>query len=185
MIPLSPQNSKVFVQRSTKEHRLFCLWFSVQWSTRADFTPITGEAEILDMSKPNCIVDLTQGRRYFFRAACGNLKGFGTYLTSTPASVVPSSWREIDNKEARLVAQHFSITFNLKCCFIRFEGRLKQLSHVMEEVRLIRPGSDIFENQGPQRRAQRKKTTIKQLFTAASKFQKNLKRFVTTTNVFR
>lgn len=59
----------------------------------------------------------------------------------------------------------------------RFEGRLKQLGHVMDEVKLIRPGSDILENQGPQRRTQRKKTTIKQLFTAASKFQKNLRRF--------
>lgn len=47
----------------------------------------------------------------------------------------------------------------------------------MIKVRLIRPGSsDILENQGPQRRTQRKKTTIKQLFTAASKFQKNLRR---------
>lgn len=73
----------------------------MQWSTRADFTPITGETEILDLTKPNCTIELTQGRRYFFRAACGNLKGFGTYLTSTPASVVPSSWREIDNKESR------------------------------------------------------------------------------------
>lgn len=62
--------------------------------------------------KPNCTVELTQGRRYFFRAACGNLKGFGTYLTSTPASVVPSSWREIDNKEARY-GIYFNVELNL------------------------------------------------------------------------
>lgn len=52
----------------------------------------------------------------------------------------------------------------------------KQMGHVMEEIKLLRPGSDILENQGPHRRTQRKKTTIKQLFTAASKFQKNLRR---------
>lgn len=78
---------------------------------------------------------------------------------------MPSSWREIDNKEQR------------------FSGRLKQLDSLMDEVKQIRPGSsEMLEmNQGPssshhQRRTQRKKTTIKQLFTAASKFQKNLRR---------
>lgn len=63
---------------------------------------ITGEKEITDVSNPNCSVDLTQGRRYFFRAACGNLKGFGAFLTSVPSSVVPSTWREIERKEQRL-----------------------------------------------------------------------------------
>lgn len=53
------------------------------------------------MSKTNCSIDLTQGRRYFFRAACGNLKGYGAFLTSTPSSVVPSTWREVDNKKSR------------------------------------------------------------------------------------
>lgn len=48
----------------------------------------------------------------------------------------------------------------------------------MEEVKLIRPGSEILDSQGPHRRTQRKKTTIKQLFTAASKFQKHLRRLV-------
>ncbi|XP_063915900.1 ankyrin repeat and fibronectin type-III domain-containing protein 1 isoform X2 [Zophobas morio] len=132
--------------------------FKVQWSTRADFSIISGEKELLDMSKTNCSIDLTQGRRYYFRAACGNLKGFGTFLTSTPSSVVPSSWREVDNKKSR------------------FDGRLRQLDQLMDEVKQLRPGSEILETPGPQRRTQRKKTTIKQLFTAASKFQKNLRR---------
>ncbi|KAJ8923141.1 hypothetical protein NQ315_001695 [Exocentrus adspersus] len=132
--------------------------FKVQWSTRADFSIITGEKEILDMSNPNCTIELTQGRRYFFRACCGNLKGYGAFFTSTPSSVVPSTWRELDQKEPR------------------FNNRLKQLDQLMEEVKQVRPGSEILEAQGPQRRAQRKKTTIKQLFTAASKFQKNLRR---------
>ncbi|XP_068913325.1 ankyrin repeat and fibronectin type-III domain-containing protein 1 isoform X2 [Tenebrio molitor] len=132
--------------------------FKVQWSTRADFSIISGEKELLDMSKTNCSIDLTQGRRYFFRAACGNLKGYGAFLTSTPSSVVPSTWREVDNKKSR------------------FEGRQRQLEQLMDEIKQVRPGSEILENPGPQRRTQRKKTTIKQLFTAASKFQKNLRR---------
>ncbi|KAK9717688.1 Ankyrin repeats (3 copies) [Popillia japonica] len=75
--------------------------FKVQWSTRADFAHISGEKEIFDMNNANCVIDLTQGRRYFFRASCGNLKGYGTYVSSTPESVVPSSWREVDSRESR------------------------------------------------------------------------------------
>lgn len=58
----------------------------------------------------------------------------------------------------------------------RFSGKLKMLDQLLEEVKEYRPGSELLECQGPQRRVQRKKTTIKQLFTAASKFQKNLRR---------
>ncbi|XP_045478231.1 uncharacterized protein LOC123683318 isoform X2 [Harmonia axyridis] len=132
--------------------------YKVQWSTRPDFSIITGETEILDLSKPNCSIDLTQGRKYFFRASCGNLKGFGAFITSIPNSVIPSCWREVNMKKSR------------------FEGRLEQLECLLEEVRRVRPGTEMLETPNPQRRMQRKKTTIKQLFTAASKFQKNLRR---------
>ncbi|XP_060521870.1 ankyrin repeat and fibronectin type-III domain-containing protein 1 isoform X2 [Cylas formicarius] len=148
----------VRLQEPTVQESPIATKFRVQWSTRSDFSIITGEKEITDMSNPKCVVDLTQGRRYFFRACCGNLKGFGTFLVSTPSSVVPSTWREIDNKKPR------------------FGGRLKQLEQLMEEVKQFRPGSEILETPGPTRRVPRKKTTIKQLFTAASKFQKHLRR---------
>ena len=70
----------------------------MQWSTRADFSNIVGERELMDwrsfhgtMGTQCHITNLTQGRRYFLRAACGNVKGWGPYKTSIPASVVPSS----------------------------------------------------------------------------------------------
>lgn len=70
----------------------------MQWSTRADFSNIVGERELMDwrsfhgtMGTQCHISGLTQGRRYFLRAACGNVKGWGPYKTSVPASVVPSS----------------------------------------------------------------------------------------------
>lgn len=81
----------------------FFLLLPVQWSTRPDFSIITGETEILDLSKPNCSIDLTQGRKYFFRASCGNLKGFGAFITSIPNSVIPSCWREVNMKKSRSV----------------------------------------------------------------------------------
>ncbi|XP_030754413.1 uncharacterized protein LOC115881170 isoform X2 [Sitophilus oryzae] len=133
--------------------------FLVQWSTRPDFSIISGTEELTDMSNLRCQVELTQGRRYYFRASCGNLKGYGMYRASTPASVTPSTWREIEQKDPRYGESN------------------NQLDQLIEEVRQLRPGSEMLESAGPsQRRAQRKKTTIKQLFTAASKFQKNLKR---------
>lgn len=60
----------------------------------------------------------------------------------------------------------------------RFEGRLKQLDQLVEEVKQARPGCELLEIPVSQRRTQRKKTTIKQLFSAASKFQKNLRRYI-------
>lgn len=77
----------------------FCpLSTAVQWSTRADFNNVVGERELLDwisyhgtMGAQCLIAGLTQGRRYFLRAACGNVKGWGSYRNSVPASVVPSS----------------------------------------------------------------------------------------------
>lgn len=72
--------------------------FSVQWSSRADFSNIVGEREVNEWNSfqstmgANCrITDLTQGRRYFFRACCGNIKGWGQYRVSIPSSVTPSS----------------------------------------------------------------------------------------------
>lgn len=51
-----------------------------------------------------------------------------------------------------------------------------QLDKLLEEMKSYRPDMEILENQNEQRRIPKKKTTIKQLFTVASKFQKNLRR---------
>lgn len=57
----------------------------------------------------------------------------------------------------------------------RFEGRLEQLNTLFTDIR--RP-EYTQETPAVQRRNHKKKTTIKQLFTATSKFQKNLRRGV-------
>ncbi|KAL9894742.1 ankyrin repeat and fibronectin type III domain containing protein wide awake isoform 2-T2 [Glossina fuscipes fuscipes] len=143
--------------------------FKVQWSTRADFSNVVGERELMDwcsfhgtMGTQYQINGLTQGRRYFLRAACGNVKGWGDYKTSVPASVIPSSWRDLNNREDRYL------------------GRQLILDNLFTAVRLARP-ADVSEltldtNQSNQRKNPKKKTTIKQLFSVASKFQKHLRR---------
>uniref|UniRef100_A0A6P4E8Y2 Uncharacterized protein LOC108041180 isoform X1 n=1 Tax=Drosophila rhopaloa TaxID=1041015 RepID=A0A6P4E8Y2_DRORH len=142
--------------------------FKVQWSTRADFNNIVGESELLEwisfhgtMGAQCHISGLTQGRRYFLRAACGNVKGWGAFRTSVPASVVPSTWRDLENREDRFVGRH------------------RILDNLFTAVRLARP-ADVSEltldPANAQRRNPKKKTTIKQLFSVTSKFQKTLRR---------
>ncbi|XP_046988010.1 ankyrin repeat and fibronectin type-III domain-containing protein 1 isoform X1 [Schistocerca americana] len=156
-------------QEPEQQDSAICTKFKVQWSCSEDFSPLAGEREILDMKQLEChIGDLTQGCRYYFRVACGNLKGYGNFRLSTPASVVPSSWRDVEGREPR------------------FAGRLRLLDDLFAEMRNTRPehaaeikaATQPGETPGLQRRNQRKKTTIKQLFTVASKFQKNLRRGV-------
>ncbi|XP_046739893.1 uncharacterized protein LOC124407632 isoform X1 [Diprion similis] len=135
-----------------------CTKFKVQWSVREDFSTICGDREVLDMKQRECRVEnLAQGQRYYFRAAAGNLKGYSRFRPSTPAHVTPSSWRDIDGR------------------LPRFAGRLQQLDTLFTDIR--RP-EYTQETPAVQRRNHRKKTTIKQLFTATSKFQKNLRRGV-------
>ncbi|CAK9817113.1 Ankyrin repeat and fibronectin type-III domain-containing protein 1 [Anthophora quadrimaculata] len=135
-----------------------CTKFKVQWSNKEDFSVICGEREVLDMKQRECrIDDLIQGQKYYFRAAAGNLKGYSRFRNSTPAHVTPSSWRDIDGRMPR------------------FAGRLEQLNTLFTDIR--RP-EYTQETPAVQRRNHKKKTTIKQLFTATSKFQKNLRRGV-------
>lgn len=131
------------------------------------------------MSNLRCQIELTQGRRYYFRACCGNLKGYGMFRSCTPSSIIPSTWRDIEQKEPRysIALNHFHMHCNNSFC--RFMESNQHLDQLIEEVRQFRPSTEMLDSAGQvQRRTQRKKTTIKQLFTAASKFQKNLKRYV-------
>ncbi|XP_020294341.1 ankyrin repeat and fibronectin type-III domain-containing protein 1 isoform X3 [Pseudomyrmex gracilis] len=135
-----------------------CTKFKVQWSLQDDFLVICDEKEVLDMKQRECRIEgLIQGQKYYFRAAAGNLKGYSRFRNSTPAHVTPSSWRDIDGRVPR------------------FAGRLEQLNTLFTDIR--RP-EYTQETPAVQRRNHKKKTAIKQLFTATSKFQKNLRRGV-------
>lgn len=139
---------------------------TVQWSSREDFSIIIGERIINEwnlfqgsLGSNFHISELIQGRRYFFRVCSGNVKGFGRYKISSPTSIIPSNWRDIDSKEQRFV------------------GRQKVLDELFTAVRLCRPedASEIPDSSS-HRRNPKKKATIKQLFSAASKFQRSLRR---------
>ncbi|XP_053607451.1 ankyrin repeat and fibronectin type-III domain-containing protein 1 isoform X2 [Plodia interpunctella] len=135
--------------------------YRVEWSSRADFSNVCGTRDVPLAGTNNTRVlatGLTRGRRYFFRAAAGNLKGWGAYTVSVPRSVVPSSWRDVSARAARGSAS----------------GALAALAAAAAGARARVPPAPPR----PARVARKKTATIRQLFTAASKFQKNLRRGV-------
>ncbi|XP_073945576.1 ankyrin repeat and fibronectin type III domain containing protein wide awake [Choristoneura fumiferana] len=101
---------------------------------------------------------LTRGRRYFFRAAAGNVKGWGGFTVSTPRSVVPSSWRDVSTRASR--------------------GDSGGAAAALEALATAAAGARQRPPAQPPRLPRKKTATIRQLFTAASKFQKNLRRGV-------
>lgn len=73
-------------------------------------------------------------------------------------------WRDVAGREERLPSEGLAL-----------------LDRLFTEVRSSRPDLKGLGDQGPGETPvgqRRKKTTIKQLFTAASKFQKHLRRWV-------
>lgn len=106
--------------------------------------------------------DLIQGRQYYFRACGGNFKGWGPFLISLPSSIIPSSWRDInDNREHR------------------FLGRQRVLDELLTKITLSRETflpEIVTEFKEYSQLRNIKKKTIKQLFTATTKFQKTLRR---------
>lgn len=143
-----------------------CTKVKVQYSSREDFSIIIGEKVITDwkdfedmMGVNFQLNSLIQGRRYFFRASSGNLKGFGPFKSCNPKSIVPSSWRDLNESDNEKRKTDQKETFEKIYNFIQLS---KRDSHQ--------------DDSAPRRNSKKKTTAIKQLFTAASKFQKSLKR---------
>lgn len=101
--------------------------------------------------------NLVQKRRYFFRACSGNLKGYGTYKNANPASVIPSSWKDVEDnpRDAKFYTQ---------------KETFESISKTIQQSKIEEPADE------QRRKDQKKKTTIKHLFTGVSKFHKSLRR---------
>ncbi|XP_063618764.1 ankyrin repeat and fibronectin type-III domain-containing protein 1 isoform X2 [Cydia splendana] len=135
--------------------------YKVEWSSRADFSNVCGTREVpCAVHGPTRVLaaGLTRGRRYFFRAAAGNLRGWGAPACSTPRSVVPSSWRDVSTRALR--------------------GDTCGAAAALEALAAAAAGARLRPVAAPPRLPRKKTATIRQLFTAASKFQKNLRRGV-------
>ncbi|CAG9093930.1 unnamed protein product [Plutella xylostella] len=136
--------------------------YRVEWSSRGDFSNICGTREVASSGATTgtklMAAGLTRGRRYFFRACAGNVKGWGGFTASTPRSVVPSSWRDVSTRT--------------------FRGDSGGAAAALESLATAAAGARQRPPAQPPRLPRKKTATIRQLFTAASKFQKNLRRGV-------
>ncbi|XP_061182068.1 ankyrin repeat and fibronectin type-III domain-containing protein 1-like isoform X3 [Saccostrea echinata] len=137
--------------------------YKVEWSCFDDFIPLAGEDLVEDMRHlEHEIKGLVKGNKYYVRVAACNMKGYSEYSVAKPAYAVPSSWRDVDNSTVS-----------------RTEGKLKLLDELFSQVKHLRPAdaSELKDNVGDSP-LQRKRKSLKNLFTSAPKFYKSLKRGV-------
>ncbi|XP_037093805.1 ankyrin repeat and fibronectin type-III domain-containing protein 1-like [Pollicipes pollicipes] len=132
----------------------------------ADFSSVDGECDVTDLVPPPelPVRQLTQGQRVLLPPpAAGNFCGWSRFVTSTPAGVRPSVWRDVDQRLSRL------------------NGKVAALDRLFTQIRTSRPqyASDLRNLDGdrgsPMARKNVKKKSIKNLFQTAVKFQKHLR----------
>lgn len=157
----------VYFQESDNKDSSTSTKFRVQWSLHKDFSTINGHFEMTD-PRQLCyhMTNLKRGHCYYIRVSCGNLKGYSPYKTSTPHGVVPSSWNDISSKDVRSPNAARIILEDV------FNAVVNPHPYLKNTPEIFGAGGELLGN------PRRKKTTIKQLFTAASKFQKHLRRGV-------
>lgn len=146
---------------SSQKDPPFITKYKVEWSSRADFSNVCGTREVAAAGTNSgtkvMAAGLTRGRRYFFRASAGNIKGWGPYTVSVPRSVMPSSWRDVCIRGSRAAGS---------------------AAAALEELTAAAASARARPLAAHARHTKKKTATIRQLFTAASKFQKNLRRGV-------
>ncbi|RWS25945.1 Ankyrin repeat and fibronectin type-III domain-containing protein 1-like protein [Leptotrombidium deliense] len=125
--------------------------------------------EVTDLQKLSVVIDdLNCGNKYFVRVAAGNVKGYSSYRYAEPPYVIPSSWRDIEEKEIRFQK---SLLSDLDYLFRQIIDSRPE--HAAEVKGLLAECETPLQ----QRRGQMRKS-IKHLFAPAPKFQKTMKRGV-------
>jgi len=133
--------------------------FKIQWSFKDTFSDIEGEIEVKTIHTLEYnIENLIEGKRYFIRASFGNPKGYGPFSASKPRSLVPSSWRNVDDRQSRLSDQLDTVT-NLLDTVVK--NRPADLADYSVEDDL-----DTYED------GRMRKKGLLQLFQTAPKFTK-------------
>ncbi|XP_021361615.1 ankyrin repeat and fibronectin type-III domain-containing protein 1-like isoform X2 [Mizuhopecten yessoensis] len=138
--------------------------YKVEWSCFEDFMPLAGDQIVEDMRHLEYEVpSLVKGNKYYIRVSAWNMKGYSPFTPTKPTYAVPSSWRDVEGSMAS-----------------RTDGKLEHLAGIFSNVKQHRPAdaSELKESSGGDSPQQRKRKSIKNLFTSAPKFQKALKRGV-------
>ncbi|KAJ8345237.1 hypothetical protein SKAU_G00294300 [Synaphobranchus kaupii] len=143
--------------------------YRVEWSNSPSFKPLCGSSLVLDTkSLLYNITNLQSGLQYFVRVNAYNVKGWGPYQSSSPASATPSSWRECVGVKVRSK---------------RPEAGVRRL---LEQIRQPHYRGYCIESSKQQSSSKRLSVSrgFKQLFHSATKFVRLLQRGVYLAAVF-
>ncbi|KAF4116488.1 ankyrin repeat and fibronectin type-III domain-containing protein 1 isoform X2 [Onychostoma macrolepis] len=67
--------------------------YRVEWSSSSSFHPLCGTGFITDTRNPEfSIAGLQTGVQYYVRVSAYNVRGWGSFVSSSPPCVAPSSW---------------------------------------------------------------------------------------------
>lgn len=151
--------------------------YKVEWCEKEDFSVAVGSMEVTDVQNLEVTIpDLTEGTAYFVRVAAGNGKGYSAFQTSWPPSARPSSWRDIDDRASRWMG-----------CTERLDSLFQQIAESRPAIATTDSqkgvatststgsATDLSETTSAQQRRPVRKS-IRNLFSAAPKFQRALKR---------
>ncbi|KAJ8254329.1 hypothetical protein COCON_G00209410 [Conger conger] len=143
--------------------------YKVEWSISPSFKPLCGSALVLDTkSLFYNITDLQSGLQHFVRVCAYNVKGWGPYQSSSPASAAPSSWRECVGVKVRSKQQEAGVR--------RLLEQIRQphyRGYCIESSRQLSSSKRLSVSRG-----------LKQLFHSATKFVRLLQRGVYLAAVF-
>jgi len=143
--------------------------FKIQWSLQDTFSEVEGEVEVKTIHTLEYnIENLAEGTRYFIRASFGNPKGYGPFSASRPKSLVPSSWRGVDQRAARISDQGEVVTALL-------DSLLRSRSTDLADYSV--------EEEGDHEDGRIRKKGLLQLFQTAPKFAKAQRHGVFLTSV--
>uniref|UniRef100_A0A7E4VVM4 Fibronectin type-III domain-containing protein n=1 Tax=Panagrellus redivivus TaxID=6233 RepID=A0A7E4VVM4_PANRE len=142
--------------------------YKIEWSTSPTFDVVDGEHIVFDVRESSATIrDLGHGQSYTFRVAAGNIFGFGEPVVAHPKNVKISSWEDLEDSPAD-----------------RIEG-MKSIFELNEQIERYRQ-SAVWQIVYPSTNdgaVKKKKLGLRNLFSASSKFIKNVGRGVYLASV--
>ncbi|KAI1725401.1 ankyrin repeat and fibronectin type-III domain-containing protein 1 [Ditylenchus destructor] len=136
--------------------------YKAEWSKDSSFDIVDGTLELTDMTKAKITVDnLIHNESYTFRIAAASMWGFGNYNTASPKQLRISSWEDVDGLP----------NFRME--------QMQKIADLFERVEKYRQSTvwqRVFPNCVEIMNVRKKKTGLRYLFSASSKFVKNVQR---------
>uniref|UniRef100_A0A914ZD59 Fibronectin type-III domain-containing protein n=1 Tax=Panagrolaimus superbus TaxID=310955 RepID=A0A914ZD59_9BILA len=170
-MPGSPVDVKVYVAATTRATIEFnapgtsgnCIItkYKVEWSKTSSFEEIEGSQIVYDMRETAITIsNLVHGKCYTFRISAGSMWGFGEPIVALPKNLRISSWEDCANIHPERVVSMRAMA---------------ELHSQVEKYRQSAVWQVVFPNNGDGA-IKKKKTGLRNLFSASSKFIKNVGR---------